>query len=432
ALLEAIVSIQTEIARKNAAVKTRKARLSLWENIDSSDEKFTPDDIVKLDNAFSERLADMYAAESKDERDLEELRQRMEKAEKALHEFDAEYIRPVAVIPYAGPRDKTVLVRYSYIMPGSSHTAYRLTAYPEKSLLRVEQDVTLFQNSGASWTDVAVYVSTTRRDTAVRPAPLTPWRIALIAKDAPVPAPGMRMSAESSVQMAQVNLQELNVRSGVPAAPSQAEMGTFRLWSLGKKTLDNAVAVTLPLAKDEYKAEYRYTIYPSVNPKGFLTAALDLDRSLELPQGMARLFVDDVAIGQQPMSINGNKATLYFGTDPLVTATMRDVKRTTGEKGFISKEQNMLWHWEILVRNSRGRAVDVWVEDPQPDEQDSAINVTVESTPKPEKATAAAQLGATKIFRWKFTMQPNETRKIEHKVAVSAPADKTLRSLRNR
>ena len=432
-LLDAITAIQDEMDRKTASMKARKARLALWENLDSSDEKFTPDDILKLDNAFAERLADLYAAESKDERDLESLRQRLEKAGEALRLHDAENALLVAVIPFAGPETEAVLVRYSYILPGSSSTAYRLTAYPAKETLVIEQDVTLFQNTGKTWNDVDVYISTTRRDTAVRPSTLSPWRIALRSKDAPAPSPRMKAPVAEAMAPNMVQMAEMQeMRRQAPAAPAQTEMGTFRLWSLGKKTIDSNVAVTLPLAKDEYAATYYYTLQPSINPKGFLTASLSLDSALELPQGKARLFVDNVAIGEQTLSINGSRVTLYFGTDPQVTATMRDVKRTSGEKGIISKEQSQLWDWEIAVRNTRSRPVTVWVEDPLPDEQDTAIKLAVESTPKPEKATTATQLGATKVYRWTFTLQPNEMQTIRHKVEINAPADKILQSGRSR
>ena len=431
ALLKAVEAIQKEIDQEEAAAKTRRTRLSLWENINIDGEKFTPDDFVKLDNAFSERLTNLYAAASDAERTVNKLTVQLQKAQRALQEYDATQNCSVAVIPVNESHSTEVLVRYSYILPGSGALAYRLTAYPARDILRIEQDVTLFQNTGNIWKDADIYISTTRRDTSIRPSSLTPWKISLAAKDVPPQRPLHRMAQSSVVNMEQ--MAEVNAFQSVnPAPPVSSEMGTFRLWKLGKKTIANGVAVTMSLAKNEYKASYYYTIQPSINPKGFLTASLALDESLELPNGKARLFVDDVAIGEQSLSINGNRATLYFGADPQVTAAMRELKHSTGEKGIISKEQNSLLHWEILARNTRSRAVDIWIEDPLPDEQDTAISVAVESKPVPEKATTATQLGATKVYRWKFTLQPHETQTINHKVTISAPAESLLRSTRNR
>lgn len=434
ALLDAIRTITVEIDDKNAVIKAGEARLALWEGLDPTAEKFMPGDIVKLDDTFAERLANLYATASRDKRELEDLRQNLNNTRQKLQRLPARHVPQVVVIPYDGPEDNTVSVSYNYVMPASSHTSYRLNAFPSQEALTVEQDVTLFQNSGETWKDVDVYISTARRDTSIRPAPLAPWHITIGTPPAAAPTASEDRTRARHRLRTQVEFQANDNLSAILdleadldwGKSAEEEKGTFRLWSLGKKTIAANVSVTLPLAKDEYKAGYYYTLQPSVSRRGFLTASLSLDKALELPQGKARMFVDNVAVGEQILSINGNKATVFFGTDAQVTATMRDVKHRTGEKGFLSKEQNVLWHWEISVRNSRGRAVDVLVQDPLPDEQDSAIKLAVESKPKAEKGTTAAQLGAAKVYQWRFTLQPNEVQVIDHKVEVSAPADKVL------
>lgn len=438
-LLDAIKALKVEIDDKNAAIKAGAARLALWEGMDPNDREFKPGDIVKLDDAFAERLTNLYAAASRGKRELEDLNKNLNDAQRKLQRLPVKRAPHVAVIPYDGPEDKAVSVTYSYVMPASSHTSYRLTAFPSREALTIEQDITLLQNSGKAWKEVDVYISTALRDTSVRPAPLAPWHITLGTPPSAATSAKEDRSMSRQRMRTQVQFQANESTAAMLEydealewkRPVEEEKGTFRLWSLGKKTIAAGVGVTLPLAKDEYKAGYYYTLQPSVSRRGFLTASLSLDKALELPQGKARMFVDNVAVGEQTLSINGNKATLFFGTDAQVTAAMRDVKRSAGEKGILSKEQNVLWHWEITVRNTRGRAVDVLVQDPLPDEQDSAITLAVESKPKAEKGTTATQLGSVKVCQWKFTLQPNEVQVIDHKVEVSAPADKLLNAGRN-
>ncbi|CAK7036621.1 MAG: hypothetical protein DELT_00593 [Desulfovibrio sp.] len=428
ALLLAVENLETERYVKEAAIKTAETRLALWQQRQPRKDGLSPEEMVALDAAYAERLPQIYAGLSNDKRALETLRNDFEKARTVLLEFDAKRQDNVIAIPYDGPEGKTALVRYTYIIPGSCGSTYNLTAYPAKGLLKIAQEAVLFQQSGRTWNDVDVYISTTRRDTSMRPSVIAPWRVDLFAKDVPAPAP-MQRSRVSEIQASQVNVSEARMEKMVvapPQAPTQEEMGTFRLWSLGKRTIETDMAVTLPLATDEYKAGYFYTLQPAYNAKGYLTAELNLAKALELPAGKARLFVDDVAVGEQTMSLNGTKAFIYFGTDPQVTATMRDVKQSKGEQGFISKEQNRVWHWEITVRNSRGRPVDVWVFDPIPNARDNAIKVAVDSKPKPEETVTARQLGSTAVYRWKFALQPGESKIIDHKVQLTAPADKVL------
>lgn len=429
-LLATKEALETERDQKQAAIKAAETRLALWQQRQPRKEPLTPEEMLKLDAAFAEHLPQLYANLSKDKRALEFLENDIEKAETALEEFDSQRQENAMAIPFDGPEGKTVLVRYTYIIPGNCATTYSLTAYPAKGTLRIDQEAALYQTTGQVWKNVDVFISTTRRDTAVRPNALAPWLITLHDKNVPLPASSRSMARDAKMQMSQLNAaeipMELEARKPAPQTPTQAEMGTFRLWSLGKRTIDSDVAVNLPLSSEEHKAHYFYTLQPAYNPKGFLTAELNLNKSLELPQGKARLFVDDVSVGEQTMSINGNKAILYFGSDPQVTANIRDVQRKKGEQGFISKEQNRLWHWEIAVRNTRSRAVEVWVLDPIPNVQDTAIKLSVESKPKPEETTTARQLGSSPVYRWKFTLQPGEVKTIEHKVQLTAPADKIL------
>ncbi|MDL2209512.1 DUF4139 domain-containing protein [Desulfovibrio sp. OttesenSCG-928-O18] len=435
ALLLAIDAIREEMDSTSADLKAAEARIAMWQKNPPRKQELTPDEMLKLDGAFAEHLPLLHRAVSKNTRLMQELQRRMNEAEQKLREYDETRNKRTftAIVPHDGPETTPVLVRYSYVLPGSCSTAYRLSAFPAKDTLLIEQDAWLYQDTGLAWKDVDIFISTTRRDTTLRPPLVQPWRISLRSKDMPVPAPNRPAVLESRIQMSQVNEAPMaKAADSAYRAPTQEEKGTFRLWSLGKRNVDSGVAVNLPLASDEYKASYYYTIQPSANPKGFLTAELNLEKALELPLGRARFFLDNVSVGEQNISLNGNKAVLFFGTDPQVAATMRDMKRSTGESGFFSKEQNVLWHWEITVKNTRGRAVNVRIEDPIPDATDTAIKVAVESKPKPEEGVTANQLGATKIYRWKYTLQPGETQVIEHKVQVAAPADKILVPGRNK
>ena len=430
-MLAAIASLQEEADKIEASLQSTETRIALWQGTRPKEKDLSPDQLILLDTAFSQHLPELLELRAKGTRSSQEIQSRLKHKEEELAEYDESQVQQIAIIPFEGPAENAVLARYSYTMPGSCQTAYRLTAYPATGILAIDQDALLHQTSGVAWKDVDIFISTTRRDTALRPSAFTPWLISHATKDE---APGVPAARAYSLmnQAATVSERSVDMKMLSRDEPAAEEKGTFRLWSLGKRTLDSNVTVNLPLAKEQYKARYYYTLQPSLNAKGFLTADLSLDKALELPLGKARFFVDNVAIGEQPLSINGNKATLFFGTDPQVTATMRDVKRSSGEQGFISKEQTLSWHWEITVRNTRSRSIDVAVQDPVPDAQDTAIKINLESKPKPEITTTTAQLGQAKVYSWSFSLQPGEVKVINHKVQVNAPADKQITPGRQR
>ena len=434
ALLQSIADIRIEAEQYSADLNAANERLGRWKNYTPPDDpEVKPSDVIALDKTLGELLPGLYATKSKAERLLQGARERLGEAEQDLRAYDAglsPQSRLVAVVPYTESAGKPCVLRYTYILPGSYRNSYHVGAFPSDSKLSIEQNAALSQASGFTWNDVDVFISTTGRDTALQPYGVQPWIISLgtpYVEDARDYSRKDAMPMATEVNMSQMANQDMVLeRSAAAPAPRQEEMGTFRLWSIGKRTIESGQAVNVTMAKESYDAKFYYTLRPSISSKGFLTAELSLDSALELPLGNARFFVDNSLVGEQRMSINGSKATLYFGTDPQVVATRKDIKHTTGEQGFISKEQSILWHWEITVRNTRSRAIEAWVEDARPDAQDNAVKLTVESSPKPEEVTLKPQQGGAKVYRWVMTVEPNETKTIDHKVQILAPSDKQL------
>ena len=427
ALLQSIVDIRIEMDQYNTEINAAQERMALWKSYSPFKEaEFKPSDLIALDKAHGEIMPTLLAAKSRGERMLRDAQERLAIVERDLRNYDAglsPQSRLVAVVPYTESVSRPCLVRYTYILPGSYRSSYHLNAFPAKDSLTIEQNAALNQASGFTWNNVEVFISTTGRDTALLPNPMQPWVVSFghpraeerLVRDESLKLNRSQMAKQVSASMAPP-----------PPEPKQEEMGTFRLWSIGKRTVESGVPVNVSMAKDSYAAKFYYTLRPSQSSKGFLTAELNLDKALELPVGQARFFVDNSLVGEQRMSINGSKATLYFGTDPQVVVTRRDVKHSSGEQGFISKEQTVLWHWEISVRNTRSRTIEAWLEDAQPDATDEAIKITVDSKPKPEQVILKPQQGGAKIYRWSMSLKPNEVKTIDYKVQISAPADKPL------
>ena len=115
---------------------------------------------------------------------------------------------------------------------------------------------------------------------------------------------------------------------------------------------------------------------------------------------------------------------IFLGQDPRVTATMRDLKREAGTQGFLSKENTVVWHWEIEVRNARSHPVNLQVEDPAPNPAADVFSVKLESKPIPESVLTDPLQGGRKIYRWSMELKPGASSVIDHQVTVSGPSDK--------
>ena len=441
ALLQAIIPLADEFAKKSGAVDAAQSRIALWKK---SLERFAEsgvsrpeggtaasaaDEAAKLDEAYARLLPALHLDLIREQRALEDARKRLEKAQKTLADHDHKEDCQIVGIPAPEAANQLMALHYTYVLPASCSLSYRLGAFPDKEELNVGQDASVSQYSGFAWTGVELYISTLRRDRRLRPANLPPWVLRLA--DAAKPEPAYRSQNAYEIRQnaasPQAAMPESSLSVMEPPAPKQEEKGTFRLWSLGRQRIEHNTPVRLALAADTYKVKYLYTLRPMSNPKGFLTADVNLPSALELPPGTAQFSVDGAAIGRSEFSFNGDRGTIYFGTDPQITATMRDLKKSTGEQGFFSKEQTLLWHWQITLKSARNKPVAVMLEDPAPTAADEAITVRATSTPRPETVVNEPERGGASVYRWEATLNPGEPLIVDHKVEVVAPLDKNKR-----
>ena len=428
AILEKLVPLKAAVAEKNGQLAAVEAQLELLKNhmAPNKENPLPPKALSELTELVSSTMPRLYADFERNKRELYNLRQRHDELQTALDEFDAsrKFIR--MAVPYSQTGREAEL-KYVYSVPSSYNMDYRLLAYPEKKSLVIEQEAVLSQQSGFAWKDVDVVISTAGRDRYLQPMSPAPWLISE-QKAQPAPPPSARMASPNVAQRSQIAFGGM---SQAPAeyAPFEAvaeQKSTFQIWKLGRQSIEPGSAVRLPMTAREIKADYYYTLRPASYFRAFLTAEINLAEPLELALGQARYFVDDVALGQNSFSFNGRRGSIFFGTDPQITGIMTNTKRSSGEKGFISKEQTMDWNWEIAVSNTRSYPVKIWVEDPAPYTTDDSFTLEVKSTPKPEQTTTALNQGSIRIYRWKLELKPGELYTIKHEVQLSAPTDKQV------
>jgi hypothetical protein len=199
------------------------------------------------------------------------------------------------------------------------------------------------------------------------------------------------------------------------AAPEMALMGTYAAWKLGARDLAAGKRPRVTLESADWKAEFTYTVRPSVAPEAFLTASVTLDKPMELPEGEALYMVDGAVLGRRAFGNAERTLDLFFGSDPLVATDMRMEDHHTGARGVFDKQRTFSWKWTITTRNNKPYAVSVRIEDPRPVPRDERIRVTTTSQPP-------AQTDEDTLF-WAARLQPGQALGIVHEVAAEAPAD---------
>lgn len=426
ALLAAYLDLKSEETKVNGRLQAAESRHTMWTRNNSGEKGLSPADALNMDKALAEKLPQLIEDIEKNRALLSGLIQKRAKAEFELRRYDQQHRTREVDVLLRNPATGSVKIQYSYIVPAAYSSSYRVSALPGEETVGIDQQATLTQQSGMTWKDVEVMLSTTRRNTRLAPSDLYSWYINIHEKEADsrYARGANKMSAEvsASAPLEPMMADEVATSSGML---EQEELSTFRLWKLGKRTLESDTPLVVDLAQDTYKAEFYYTLRPSVDPRGYLTAKLTFPEPIELAAGKAQFLVDETAIGWQNFSLEGKESYIFFGLDPQVSVTMRNLERVEGQQGFISKEQTLTWHWEFIVKNNRSRDINIRLEDSMPHLGNKDIKLEVVSTPKPaEKPDERAK--SERVYTWLTTLKPGEEYKVDHKVSITAPKDKEL------
>lgn len=406
-----LAALRRQAASLSGTIAATEARMALWAKPPMTNVPLA--DLERLDGQMTRRLADLNA-------NLPELRERkanlqvrIDRVEQELRNIGADTGKiSVATVLLANPAQGTQDVTYTYTLSGAGwKPTYRLEALPDKGTVTFAFHAEIHQGSSMDWSGVQLSVATIGTGTALQPPPMQAWEVRPLPEVAPAEA------ETTTVKLAQMDFKAVAAKA---AANTDAidEKATYELWNLGQRTLLAGTPVRVALRSETWPAVFRHTVRPAADPRAFLTAAVTLPEPRHYPKGEALFVADGASLGSAPFSLAEDKADIFFGSDPMVSATMRLDERKSGRQGLVNKQQTRVWDWAIEVANRRATPVSVRVEDPEPQPRDTAISISVESDPKP----------ATEKHRlvWNLDVAPRSTSVIRHTVRATAPADMRL------
>ncbi len=302
-----------------------------------------------------------------------------------------------------------ILVEYSYILPGSNwQPAYTFNADTKNNIISMQLVANITQNSDLDWHNAHIELTTLQGNTR-SPRPISPW----IIRQAGQPMPTYADSASPRAMML-----ESNAKADGGLAQWSDE-NAVASWVINKAPKIAEGNTQLVLAQETWNAPLVRIARPSVSNG---TVWLSAERQLEgtfLPSGEATFLLDGAMVQKDYFQPKGDRASLFFGADPLVTVQTKDDKRRRAEQGIINKDQTWTWSWTYVLHNRRPEAVNVRVEEPETQVEDKVMRVTYADKPAPQK-------GPDATFLWNVSVPAKGSATISRNVTMTAPADMRL------
>ena len=267
--------------------------------------------------------------------------------------------------------------------------------------------------------------------------------LGFVSQELPINANSVNVRLVPSQQ----SLSEVVV-TGYGAASGRVEKESAKLMIRGISTLSsNAVAVTavekqtnvsfdiqnpytiladgkqftVDIGNYDFDAAYAYFAAPKFSEDVFLTAKINGFNEINLISGEANIFFEGTFLGKTLLDIQHAADTLTFslGVDKNVVVK-REKQKDFNEKQFIGSAQRDSRYFVLDIKNRKGQAINLTVQDQVPISTSSDITIEKQDISK-------AQLDeATGILTWEMLLQPNEQKKLSLKYQVKYPKNRPV------
>ncbi len=293
----------------------------------------------------------------------------------------------------------------------------------ETPMLRIERSVLVGQETGENWTDVALQLSTLNPSEELEP-PLVWSRSYALEDPAPVASP--RMMNEPLIE-APVIAEEAPSTYGGSYQSVPAGLAVSYAYDDLVSLSTNADLLRLRLDQMEFPVEVYAAASDTTDGTAYLMARFTNSGQEELlGSNVTARFVDGTFVGQLGFAglVPGDEGELAFGPIDGLQVKVRQVARSDGDRGLISRSDSMRRVEEVELRNLTGEVWPVELTGARPRSEHDSLTIDWRTTHPPTLEDVDGEPG---ILRWDFDLAPGEvwTNRIETEMAW--PDGKVLR-----
>ncbi|WP_417279587.1 mucoidy inhibitor MuiA family protein [Celeribacter sp.] len=364
---------------------------------------------------------------------------RTKAAEEAMEDLEAELAEATKALELLVPSDENrisitlpvtmeqagdVEISFTYMSNEAAwQPRYAARLNTEDSTLSLTRSVVAMQDTGEPWTDVALTFATddpTRRSFPSEVYPL----IRRVYDPRPV-EPLMRNMADTAmvegyaepVMESPAMVQKMNTTlSGLSQTYSYPTPATL---------YSGEDAVEFALATVDLSPEIFVRAVPLHEEVGYLMTSFTNETGEMLVPGPVQLIRDGVSIGEAAFDtlVDGAEAELSFGPMDGVTVKRVLLTENEGDRGVISKSNEMETEWRIEVANLTARSWPIEVVDRVSVSVQDALKVDWSASPEPDVEDMDDQRG---VLAWHFDLEAGDSQEISLSENLRWPEGKML------
>jgi uncharacterized protein (TIGR02231 family) len=294
------------------------------------------------------------------------------------------------------------------------------------------------QRTGEDWNGVALELTTAQPSAGAAPPEPHRWSIWLpqperVAYASKAKEDGGAGPPQGVVAVADAATAELSEKAFSPLLRRTGLVVAFRS-QLKESIASDGQPSRVALARFDLTPDVRWTAFPRVTDKVFVTAKMTNTSKVALPAGECRVFVGADFVGPMQLADWGQdkEIDVGLGVDREVEAEREKLKDERSTEGLFSKDTVYARQFRITVRNHRDKAIQVRLLDQVPVSNDEDLTVTV-TDPSRAFATLPPRDEETNkargVLEWRFPVASHGTEELRFGFEVRHPKGRQMGGL---
>lgn len=334
------------------------------------------------------------------------------------------------LVKFYSPRATSSDITISYVVPNAGWTpSYDVRVAKVNSPVNLSYKAHVYQNSGVSWDKVKLTLSTGNPNEGAQAPTLNPWYLSFNHPVAPKAYGSNAINSNYQRDVVEVTAYK------VPLVDKDMASGGINNYvqvdNSGINTqFDIDLKYTIPsdgqthnvaIKQHQLPATYRYYAVPKLDRDAFLQAQVTDWEGLNLLPGTTNIFYEDTYVGQGYIDMRGVKDTMNIslGRDKKVIIR-REREKDLRSVRTIGSNIRESFVYTMSIRNTRSEAINITILDQLPISNDNTIEI------EDKKYDGAEMDETTGALKWKLSVDPNTTKKVQVGFTVKYPKGKQI------
>ncbi len=332
--------------------------------------------------------------------------------------------------------DKEILFSLTYIVYGASWTPfYDIRVASEEKNVVIEYKAQIEQNTGESWENVKLSLSTAQVNISGNIPELRPWRIKFYEEIQAAPAMySQKKSTKSKIAMnidddfmdIKQNISETSMEKPKAEIKTGATSVLFEIQN--KCTIENNNQEhKVNIIIEELSAELTYTIIPKLSQYAYLTAKIKNTSEYPFLAGECNVFLDGsfVATSNLKLIAPSEEFETSLGVDEGIKVDYKLIKKYEKNKGLISKKNNIMTEYQTIITNNKKNKFKFILQDQLPISEHEDIKVEL-IEPKITENNPNLKIDKQKKIEWIFELEAGDQKAIDFIYSVEIPKNSII------